>query len=237
MPIVKTDAFVLKSFKYGDTSKIITLYTKDFGKLSVIAKGARNYTSKFRGLLETMNYLSVIIYLKENRELQFLSHAEYRKSFPHIVKDFKKLQIAYSTIEILKKSVFEYEVVNGSTELLLSVFEKLDVAKSNIPNYYLYFQMNLAKLLGLSPDYSEKGAKEDVMETLFDNNEFNLSISQFKFLRFIDKFTIEDIESLEIDDNTMNRLISEYEKYLLFHTHSSKSYNANKVFKELNKVL
>ncbi|MBI5464877.1 MAG: recombination protein O N-terminal domain-containing protein, partial [Ignavibacteriales bacterium] len=39
--IVKTDAVVIKSMKYSDTSKIVALYTKEFGKLSVIAKGAR----------------------------------------------------------------------------------------------------------------------------------------------------------------------------------------------------
>ncbi|MEO6696024.1 MAG: DNA repair protein RecO, partial [Ignavibacteria bacterium] len=73
MPIVKTDAFVLKSFRYGDTSKIVTLFTEDFGKISAIVKGARNFKSKLCGVLESMNYINAIIYLKSSRELQLVT--------------------------------------------------------------------------------------------------------------------------------------------------------------------
>ncbi len=39
MSIIKTEAFVLKSLKYGETSKIVTLFTKDFGKMNVVVDG------------------------------------------------------------------------------------------------------------------------------------------------------------------------------------------------------
>ncbi len=53
MSIVKTEAFVLRSFRYGETSKIVTLFTRDFGKMNAIVKGARNYKSKICGTLES----------------------------------------------------------------------------------------------------------------------------------------------------------------------------------------
>ena len=40
--IIKTEAMVLTKMDYGDTSKIVSLYTKDFGKLSAIIKGGRS---------------------------------------------------------------------------------------------------------------------------------------------------------------------------------------------------
>ena len=49
MPIVKSEAFVLKSFRYGETSKIVILFTKNFGKINAIVKGARNFRSRVCG--------------------------------------------------------------------------------------------------------------------------------------------------------------------------------------------
>ena len=62
--IVSTDAIVLRSMKYGETSKIVTLYSKKFGKIKVIAKGARSAKSKFGASLEPMMHSSVIFYKK-----------------------------------------------------------------------------------------------------------------------------------------------------------------------------
>ncbi len=91
MPIVKSEAFVLKNFRYSETSKIVILFTKNFGKINAIVKGARNFKSRLCGTLETMNYIEAVIYFKENRDLQIISAAEYKKSFPNILGNIDKL--------------------------------------------------------------------------------------------------------------------------------------------------
>jgi len=126
MPIVKTEAFILKSFRYGDTSKIVTLFTKDFGKINTIVKGVRNYKSRLCGVLESMNYINTIIYLKENRDLHLLTNAEYKKSFSNILNDFDKLQASFRIIEMLNKSVVENEINTSIFDLLIRTFEKLN---------------------------------------------------------------------------------------------------------------
>ena len=74
--IESTDAIVLRAIKYGDTSKIVTLYTRRFGKVAVIAKGARSAKSKFGSALEPMSLIQAVFYRKENREVQLLSQAD-----------------------------------------------------------------------------------------------------------------------------------------------------------------
>ena len=49
--IIKTEAVVLSKLNYGDSSSIASLFTEDFGKLSVIVKGARSPKSKYGKLL------------------------------------------------------------------------------------------------------------------------------------------------------------------------------------------
>ena len=73
---LKTDAFILSGFKYGDTSKIVTLFSEEAGKFSAIVKGVRNNKSKLGGVFENMNHVNVIFSKKENRDLQFISKAE-----------------------------------------------------------------------------------------------------------------------------------------------------------------
>lgn len=74
--IVRTDAIVLHSRKYGDTSRIVVLYTADLGKTSVVAKGVRTPKSPFGSALEPMSHSRVTVYHKPMRDLHTASAAE-----------------------------------------------------------------------------------------------------------------------------------------------------------------
>lgn len=235
MSIIKTDAFVLKTFRYKETSKIVVLFTKDLGKVSAIVKGARNYKSKLCGVLETMNYVSTVIYFKENRNLQLIATAEYKTSFSDIITNFDKLQIAFRIIETLNRSIEDHEINKNLFELLKDTYAKLNNANKNFQNCLLLFQINLVKLLGLNPDFSQLENKHQ-LETFFQNNEFNCNDTQLNALKLIYN-DHDSMEHLDIDGETIMKLINIYEKYLLLHTHSLRFYNSNKVFKELNQLI
>lgn len=73
MPLSKAEGLVLKAIKFGETSKIITLYTKEFGKLSFIAKGGSDPRKKLSSTLQFLSHIGVVFYLKKERELHLLS--------------------------------------------------------------------------------------------------------------------------------------------------------------------
>ncbi|MBI5473011.1 MAG: DNA repair protein RecO [Ignavibacteriae bacterium] len=99
--IVKTEAIVLSAMKFRDTSKIVRLYTKEFGKVSVIAKGARDAKSKFRGGLEPTNHVACVIYRHSNRELQLLSQCDIVQSFRTLSDNLEKMFAALSAVELV----------------------------------------------------------------------------------------------------------------------------------------
>jgi DNA repair protein RecO (recombination protein O) len=78
--ITKTEAVVLKSMNYRDSSKIVTFYTRGFGKVKCIAKGARQMKSKFGAGLEPITNVSLVLYKKEHRELQLVSQCDAIKT-------------------------------------------------------------------------------------------------------------------------------------------------------------
>ena len=108
--IIKSEAVVLSKLNYGESSSIVTLYTKERGKISVILKGGRSPKSKISLIVDPLNYLEVIIYSKLTREIQVLTGAEIRGHFHKIKEDLDKLKYAHSVIELIKSLTVEHEV-------------------------------------------------------------------------------------------------------------------------------
>jgi DNA repair protein RecO (recombination protein O) len=228
MPIVKTEAFVLKNFNYGDTSKIVTLFTKDHGKLKVIVKGVRSFKSKFCGVFNTMNYINTVIYMKDNKDLYNVSSAEHIRSFKNIPSDLEKLNSAYSIMETLNKSSFEGDTNPLLFDLLFNSFLALDTASGNYINYVLYFQLHLARINGFAPDVEicEK-------ETFKIKNKFKLNGKQISALNYILNNDVNDIGNLFLDAGTIDFLSGFLDEHIADNTDHKGFYKTRKVFKEI----
>ena len=108
--IIKTEAVVLSKMNYGDSSNIASIFTEDLGKISVIVKGARSAKSKYGKIVDPLNYLSVVLYKKESREVQLLSGADIIEHFPELKEKLTSLSFAYGILELIKKLLAEHEV-------------------------------------------------------------------------------------------------------------------------------
>lgn len=231
MQIIKTDAFVLKSFKYGETSKIVTLFTKDHGKLNAVVKGVRNYKSRICGTMESMNYISAVIYLKDNRDLQLVTNAEYKKSYPGILNNFDKIEIAFKIIELLNKSLTENYINSRLFELLIQIFSGLEKTNTNYTNFTLYFLIQLSKILGFSPAFTDDYKEH---ETFFSLNEFYMNRNNFETLYLFYNSNMEDVELIKSEHAILSKLIINYERFISTHTQGFSNFKTNKVFKQLN---
>jgi DNA repair protein RecO (recombination protein O) len=97
----KTNAIVLSKLNFGDTSKIVTLFTEEFGKETCIIKGGRSPKSKIGGIVDVMNHIQVVFYKKESREVQMISQADLISNFTVIKENLEKLKYASSVLELL----------------------------------------------------------------------------------------------------------------------------------------
>lgn len=141
--ILKTEAVVLSKMDYRDTSNILSLYTKDFGKISVILKGGRSPKSKSGFIAEPLNYLQIIIYKKDNRELQFLSGLDLVSHYPRIKEDLEKLKYSLAILELIKKLTPEQEtnikLFNGITRILFLIDSSKESTKVTFGRFFLFF--------------------------------------------------------------------------------------------------
>lgn len=102
--IKNSKCIVLNSMKFSETSKILTAYSEDYGKLSLIAKGAFSPKSKFLGLLETTYIVDLEFYFKENRDLHTLSNAEICFRYKNSKHELRVLACLMICCEIINKT-------------------------------------------------------------------------------------------------------------------------------------
>lgn len=151
--IVKTDAIVLRSRKYRETSKILNLYTKEFGKLSVIAKGARGPKSKFGAALQPMNHVCAVLYKHDQRELHLLSQCDGVTRFPNLTEDLDKFAAAMSIMELLEFVAHDEERNDQLFDLALGSLRAINEAPGNPRNIQYYFELHLSDVLGFRPNF------------------------------------------------------------------------------------
>ena len=149
--LTKTDAIVLKSMKYADTSKIVTFYTRQYGKLKGIAKGARSNKSKFGSSLETGMHISLMVYKKEQRELHLISQADILSRFKRIHNELERMSAALGVLELVDKVTHGEEEHAALFALVLDTLRTIEAAQKNYVTPVFAFQLRLAALFGFAP--------------------------------------------------------------------------------------
>jgi DNA repair protein RecO (recombination protein O) len=153
--IVTTDAVILRGMNYRDSSKILTLYTKEFGKLSVLAKGARTPKSKFGGALEPLSYVTAVLYKKESRDLHLLSHCDIVRPFRSLTDDLERMAAAMAVVELLQAVSHGEERNHLLFDLLVNSLESINGATKNPMNALYLFEVRLLEILGFRPEFGQ----------------------------------------------------------------------------------
>ena len=149
--ITRTDAVVLKSMKYRDSSKIVTFYSRRFGKVKGIAKGARQMKSKFGGSLEPLSAVSLILYKKDQRELQLISQSDVLKTYKNIHSELERMAVGLAIIELINQLTHDEEGNDALYTLLVKSLDELECADKHFMNFFLAFELRCASVLGFMP--------------------------------------------------------------------------------------
>jgi len=156
MSIQRTHAVVLRSRKIRESSKVVVMFSQNYGKISTIAKGSLKPKSKFGSSLEILTHNSILFYRKENRDLHTLSHSEIVNAFDGIRKDYFKLAYASVAGEIVEKLVPVEEPNKGLFALLVSTLGEIDAADRSCLEILLSsYQLKVLHLVGYGPELAQ----------------------------------------------------------------------------------
>lgn len=175
MPSYKTEAINLRSRRFSEADKILSVFTRERGKVSVIAKSACKPTSKYGGRLEVFGYNYLL--LAAGKSLDILSQAETIESFHRIREKEESLEAGLYIAKVLFYFLEErvpreplFDLMLGCLRLLkqgaspASVTRIFDVQLADIEGFLPVerFSPDIRRLLGDvkngsdMPDFSEE---------------------------------------------------------------------------------
>jgi len=121
----KTEGIILKRTNLGEADRLLTIYTKHYGKIKALAKGVRKITSRRGGSVEIFNHVS--LFLVQGKNLDLITETETIESYGLWRKDLKKVGLAYYFCELTDRLTPEGQVHEKVFELLLSYLKKLSL--------------------------------------------------------------------------------------------------------------
>ena len=105
--MIKTEGVVLGEVRFKDTSKILTLYTRKLGKISVMAQGA--YRPKSQLIATTQPFSYCEFQLQKGRNFYYISQADLVESFYSIRDNMERIIFGFYILELLEKSTPDEE--------------------------------------------------------------------------------------------------------------------------------
>src|SRR5262249_56213194 len=95
MPSEKATGLVIRTADWSETSRIATLWTRELGKVRVLAKGGRRLKSSFESALDLLTVCSIVLLRKSSGGLDLLTQAQVVRRFPQLRQDLQALYPAY----------------------------------------------------------------------------------------------------------------------------------------------
>lgn len=149
--IIRTEAIVLRNMLFRETSMIVSIFTREKGKISVLAKGARLPKSQFGATLQPMSHIQAIYYYKPTRDLQTLSETSHLTVFNHINENLENISVGFRMIELVNALLQMDEENDQVFDLLLIALQKLNQGEGWLQNIWPFFQLRLSGILGFQP--------------------------------------------------------------------------------------
>ncbi|HVP37311.1 MAG TPA: DNA repair protein RecO [Terriglobales bacterium] len=236
MSLVKTEGIVLKSLKYGDSSLIFSFYTRDYGKVKVLAKGIKRTKSRILPP-GTFSLVEIVFYKKERTELHLLSSAEILKSFPGLSKSLNRFSWASAVSELLDQLIKGEESNQRIFNLSLKTLSGMETAdETNLEKLFWSFALKLSTHLGYKPKLDVcvscgKEIKDE--EVLFSperggvickkcakEDEYFLKLSKESYLaaRKLLSLDINKVDKFPVDRESLDEVSGLVKSFISYHT-------------------
>ena len=151
MAAEKAQALVLRTTDWSETSRIATLWTREFGKVRVLAKGGRRLKSSFESALDLLTVCSIVLIRKSSGGLDLLTEAQVVRRFPRLAADLQALYGAYYLAELLSDGTQDHDPHPGLYDLALATLEELGGSAALDPWLVMHFEARWLVELGVSP--------------------------------------------------------------------------------------
>ncbi len=153
MGSLSTPAILLRRIEYGDYDLIVTLFTRDQGKITAIAKSAKKSVKRFPGVLEPFSRLHVVLAKGRGKGMPVLQEASLEEPFFNIREDILKTAYASYWAELIYLWMADDEPLEALYRLMLYVLAEINRGRIPVDVLSILFQMRFLSLAGFTPNF------------------------------------------------------------------------------------
>ena len=230
--ICTTKAIVLNNKKFSDSSLICNIYSEEYGKVSIIAKGARAIKNPNGAILAPLNHIDLIYYYKPKRNIQLFKEATIINKYYDIENSYNKILYSIIIADIINYVSYEQSPCNIIFRLINSSLRCINKSNDNIViYYYIFFKLQLLIYLGYQPLLNKcVRCNQKINSGLFDNqlgqlvciqcskDQTQLSKESLQALSELSNMHIKDIANKLITSLEIMLEIKKYLfKFILYH--------------------
>lgn len=222
----KVEGIVLRTIDYGDSSKILTIFTKERGKIAGMARGAKKTNNRFAAMSQPLAYGYFLI--NESTGMHTIQQAEVIEQFRDIQKDIFITAHASYIIELFDKAVEEKQGQSFLYDLLLGALRALEEGY-DYEIVTMMCELKLLPLFGITPQLHEcvSCQRTDLIAAFsvreggflcaacksIDYNAFPITSGQVQFMRALYLIDIHRLGSVTVKTETkklLRKILDDY---------------------------
>ena len=208
MKIIKTNCIVLKKVEMREADLLVTLFSKDYGKIMATAYGIRKSKKRDVISLNPLNKVEVTLIQKNNYYI--VKDIEIIKNFKHIMKDIEKLEISLYILDSVNK-IYDINYENEDFfNKLEEIFDFINNLESLKKGYKYYIVLTFLRRIML---------EQGIYDTDEINRELGVEFSQlYREIAMIHKNNIGNIEKTQEDIErycySLRKIVEIFENYI-----------------------
>lgn len=227
----RVEAIVLKHADFGEADRLVTLFTREEGKLRALAKGARKPGSRKGGHLEPFTRVSLL--LGKGREIPLVEQAEAVELNSALGENLEALGYAAYVVELVDKFSADHDESRGVYRLTRDTLQRL-AAGENLQLAVRFFEVHLLDQIGFRPQLQHCAHCGRALQPEDQYISFELggalcpscgkrlhatriSLGALKVLRHLQRKTFGEVRSLQLSASVqyeLERLMNAYVAYL-----------------------
>ena len=223
MQTKKIEGIVINETNYSESSKILSVLTKDFGIISIMSKGCRKIKSKLRSVSTKLTYGNFLINYKENG-ISTLIDVDTIFVFKNIMLDINKISYSSYILELATQVAKQ----NSDSDILDILIKSLNKIEEGLDPLIisLIAELKYLKYLGIDISLdccSECGSTSDILTLSSDrggyickdcyNNEFIVTEKTIKVIRLLYHVDIDKLTKLNLSEKTIKEINTFLEEY------------------------
>lgn len=152
MPLEKTDALVIRLADWSESSRVVTLFTRDFGRISALARGVKRFRSSFEAALDLLSESRIVFLRKSSSSLDILTESQLISRFQPSSRSLTSLYGGYYVAELLAGLCEEYDPHPRLYQIAIDTLRRLESDADARPAI-LRFELVILRESGHLPEF------------------------------------------------------------------------------------